>query len=123
MRPRLPCPCAEVETPSVCAIARVPVWAFRGASDFVVPPSRAIEFVRALERCGGNVRFTLYPNTGHDSWTPTYRNPEVYDWMLLHSRGGRRLRRAAAPAVGVGAARPARVAFNLVGGAAARLGA
>jgi hypothetical protein len=33
---------------------------------------------------GGNVRFDIYPNGGHDAstWTVTYNNPDVYDWML-----------------------------------------
>jgi hypothetical protein len=38
-----------------------------------------------LEDCGGNVKFTVYPDAGHDAWTATYNNPELYDWFLQHS--------------------------------------
>ena len=38
--------------------------------------------VDALEREGGSVKFTIYPEAGHDAWTETYNNPEVYEWML-----------------------------------------
>jgi predicted peptidase len=32
------------------------------------------------------VRFTVYPNATHNSWTETYDNQEVYDWLLAHRR-------------------------------------
>ncbi|MEW6118120.1 MAG: prolyl oligopeptidase family serine peptidase [Nitrospirota bacterium] len=35
---------------------------------------------------GGNVRFTVYPDGGHDSSTGTYNNPELYRWFLQHRR-------------------------------------
>ena len=54
--------------------------------DTVVPPERSEEIVEALKANGGNVKFTLYPDAGHDSWTRTYDNPELYEWLLKHSR-------------------------------------
>ena len=71
----------------VCAIRHVPVWAFHGARDDVVPLHRSQEMVDALRACGGNVRLTVYPDADHDSWTRTYTNPELYDWLLSHRRG------------------------------------
>ncbi len=32
-----------------------------------------------------NLAFTLYPNGGHDSWTKTYENKEVWDWLFSQS--------------------------------------
>jgi hypothetical protein len=32
------------------------------------------------------VRFTLYPEAGHDAWTETYANPALYEWFLQHQR-------------------------------------
>ena len=62
----------------------VPVWAFHGAMDSVVPVEMSVGMVRALRRAGGDVRFTVYPDADHDSWSETYANPEVYDWLLAH---------------------------------------
>ena len=62
----------------------VPVWAFHGAMDAVVPVGASVEMVRRLRDAGGDVRFTVYPDAGHDSWTETYANPEVYAWLLRH---------------------------------------
>ena len=42
--------------------------------------------VTALRQCGGNARFTVYPDAGHDAWTETYTNPELYAWLLAHPR-------------------------------------
>jgi predicted peptidase len=69
----------------VCALEEVPIWAFHGALDDVVSPEESEEMVNALKACGGNVQFTLYPDTYHDSWTQTYENPELYQWLLKHS--------------------------------------
>lgn len=64
----------------------VPVWAFHGAEDDVVKLEVGQQMVDALRACGGNVRFTVYPGVGHDSWTRTYDNPELYEWFLQHRR-------------------------------------
>jgi predicted peptidase len=43
--------------------------------------------VKALKDAGAqHVKFTLYPDAGHNSWTPTYKNPEVWDWLLKQKR-------------------------------------
>jgi predicted peptidase len=62
----------------------VPVWAFHGAMDPVVPVGASVEMVRRLRAAGGDVRFTVYPDAGHDAWTETYANPAVYEWLLEH---------------------------------------
>jgi hypothetical protein len=66
----------------VGAIRHLPVWAFHGAQDPIVPLRRSAEMVTALRQCGGDVRFTVYPDAGHDAWTETYANPELYAWFL-----------------------------------------
>ena len=45
-----------------------------------MPRSEAM--VDALKQAGGNVKFTVYPNAGHDAWTDTYANPKLYEWLL-----------------------------------------
>ena len=62
----------------------VPVWAFHGARDEVVPLSASQSMVDAVKRAGGRPRFTVYPAAGHDSWTATYNNPRLYAWFLKH---------------------------------------
>jgi predicted peptidase len=64
------------------ALRRVPIWAFHGARDAVVPLSKSQEMVDEVRRLGGDVRFTVYPDAQHDSWTATYDNQDVFDWLL-----------------------------------------
>lgn len=78
--------CGGGEPEYACNLKELPVWTFHGARDTVVPLRESEEMVKALKACGGNVKFTVYPEAGHDSWTQTYNNPALYDWFLQHRR-------------------------------------
>lgn len=67
-------------------IGKLPVWAFHGDADGVVPLKRSEEMVEALNKAKGNAKLTSYPGVGHDSYTRTYANPELYKWFLKHQR-------------------------------------
>jgi predicted peptidase len=73
----------------VAALKEVPVWAFHGALDPIVPVAESKSMVEALGAAGGNARLTIYPDAGHDAWTRTYDNPELYTWFLSHTRRAR----------------------------------
>ena len=72
----------------VCVLKEVPIWVFHGAKDSTVLPRESVKMVDALKDCGSSVKFTLYPNADHDSWTRTYNSPRLYEWLLEHKRGG-----------------------------------
>lgn len=64
----------------------IPVWAFHGAKDDVVPYQGSAFIIGSIKDLGGaDAKITLYPDANHDSWTMTYNNPELYSWMLNHS--------------------------------------
>ncbi len=67
----------------------VPVWAFHGAKDPVVPLTESQTMVDAVKRAGGQTKLTVYPEAQHDSWTVTYDNPEFYNWLLTHKRAAK----------------------------------
>jgi len=69
-------------------LKNLPVWVFHGAKDNLVPLKESEAMVNALRKVGADVKFTVYPEAGHDSWTETYNNPELYDWFLKHKRQG-----------------------------------
>jgi predicted peptidase len=64
----------------------VPVWAFCGAKDEVVPIARTAAMIKAMREIGKEPKITIYPEAKHDSWTATYNNPERYKWFLEHKR-------------------------------------
>ncbi len=67
-------------------LTNLPIWVFHGGKDPVVPLTRSEAMVEALKKAGGNVKFTVYPDAGHDAWTETYNNPKVYEWLLAQKR-------------------------------------
>lgn len=78
--------CGKGDPESVQNIRHLPAWVFHGAKDSVIPIKESQLMVDALTTIGGNVQFTVYPEAGHDSWTETYNNPELYEWFLKHTR-------------------------------------
>jgi predicted peptidase len=74
--------CGGGETYWTRRFGHLPAWVFHGAKDQGVPVERSQQMVDALKKAGGNPRLTVYPEAGHDSWTETYDNPELYRWLL-----------------------------------------
>jgi predicted esterase len=64
----------------------LPVWVFHGAKDEVVSIGLSEIMVQSLKKYNGKVRYTVYPEAHHDSWTETYNNPELYEWFLQNKR-------------------------------------
>lgn len=90
--------CGGRNTPSMaCGIAaeNLPVWAFHGDKDTIVPISRTINMVNAINNCvpaiNPKAKMTTYPGVAHDSWNNAYKtdhsihDPNVYEWMLSHT--------------------------------------
>jgi predicted peptidase len=69
-----------------CTMHDLPVWAFHGAKDDVVPLTKGQDVIDAFRACGGEAKFTVYPDAWHDAWTRTYGNPDIYEWLLKQSR-------------------------------------
>jgi len=71
----------------VAAIKHVPIWVFHGKNDKIVPHKRSEEMVEALKSSGAEkVKFTSYPDHGHDTHGVTFRNSELYKWLLSHKK-------------------------------------
>jgi predicted peptidase len=68
------------------AFADVPVWAFHGSADDAIPAHMSEEAVDQVVKAGGEAKLTIYDGVGHDSWTQTYNNAEVPQWLLRHRR-------------------------------------
>lgn len=78
--------CGGGETYWTKQIKHLPTWVFHGALDEAVPLERSTKMVTALIKEGGKPKLTVYPDAGHDSWTETYHNPELYTWLLAQKR-------------------------------------
>ncbi len=65
----------------------VPIRTFHGDADKVVTPDKSQAMIDALEKEEAkDAKLTMYPNVKHDSWTQTYKNPEVMTWLFSQSK-------------------------------------
>ncbi len=61
----------------------MPVWAWHGAADDVVPVARSRRMIDAIRAAGGEPKYSELAGVGHDSWTPAYRDPHgLLPWMF-----------------------------------------
>lgn len=63
-----------------------PVWVFHGAKDEVVSIANSEKMVKALKNAGGNPKFTIFPEAGHDSWSKPYSDVDFYTWLLFQEQ-------------------------------------
>ena len=52
-------------------------------------PSESKTMVDAVTNAGGNVKLTVYPEDGHDSWSQAYDDPEMWNWLLSQKRSAK----------------------------------
>ncbi len=65
----------------------VPVWAWHGDADDVVPVEKSRSMIDAIRRAGGDPKYTELAGVGHDSWTPAYTHDDgVLPWMFAQRR-------------------------------------
>ena len=83
----LPC-CGGGDTTLASSLTDIAVWAFHGDADNVVPVYRSQSMVAAIRAAGGRkIRYREYPGVKHNSWTPTFRDPKVFEWLFAQRRG------------------------------------
>ncbi len=64
------------------ALASTPIWLFHGEDDPVFPASNSRDLTIALQERNGDVRYTEYVDTGHNSWDPAYDNTDMITWLF-----------------------------------------
>lgn len=70
-------------------VKHLPVWAFHGSVDGVVPQKESEILLKALKDAGNKeIKFTSYNKVGHDSWSRTYADPGFYQWLYSKKRSG-----------------------------------
>jgi len=68
---------------NICSLKNVPVWAFHGEEDFMVPTKVEQDLVNAVNACGGAAQFTV--KSGAVIPLDVYNNSELFDWFLAYS--------------------------------------
>ena len=81
--------CGDGNPARVAAARRLPIWVFHGAQDPLVPVAGSRALVAALRAMGSPVKYTEYPDVGHDVWTRAYVDPALADWLFGQRRTSR----------------------------------
>ncbi len=71
---------------AAAGLKNLPIWATHGALDTTVLPEETIHMVKQVNQNGGNARITIFADAKHDAWTPTYTNPEIWEWMFSQKK-------------------------------------
>ena len=65
-------------------LKNIPVWAFVGSADTIVPPDSSMEFVAALKEAGGNAGITIFGDADHftvPSLTYLDKDIDLISWL------------------------------------------
>ena len=63
---------------------KLPIWAFHGDKDTIVPLSASERMVNAVKKAGGNAKLTIFEGVKHNSWVNAYAEKKLYSWFLSH---------------------------------------
>lgn len=69
-------------------VSQTPLWMFHGSLDPIVPLWQSKDLYEAMVAAGARqVRFTEYPEVGHEAWIPAWKEPTLTTWLLAQNRG------------------------------------
>jgi predicted peptidase len=69
-------------------LANLPIWAFSGENDNLAPAQLNKTMVEAINRNGGNAKFTLLRGEGHDIGYKSFTFAGVKEWLLSQKKQG-----------------------------------
>lgn len=78
--------CGGDDIGNVKKYKNVPLWIFHGGKDTTVPPAKSEAVVNELKRLNRTVKFTVYPEAGHNSWDSAFAEPEFLPWLFSHKK-------------------------------------
>jgi predicted peptidase len=68
-------------------VLNLPIWAFHGEADDRVSVDESRRLIEALQQHGATqAKLTTYPGVKHDSWTRTYDDPAMWEWLFAQKR-------------------------------------
>jgi predicted peptidase len=79
--------CGAGDPADAARLKDLPIRIYQGAKDPVIRLETAEAMDKALKAAGAkDAKLTVYPDAGHDSWTETYNDDKLYDWLLAQKR-------------------------------------
>jgi len=79
--------CAHGPLSSADRLTELPIRAFHGAKDKIVPMGPHQQLIDAINDKGGNATIKIFPDGDHGSVIgPVYNDPELYEWFASQRR-------------------------------------
>ncbi len=67
-------------------LKRLDWWVFHGEADTVVPEKYSAGMVQAMKSLEVDVKYSVYPGVGHNSWDNAFAEPELLSWLFSKSK-------------------------------------
>jgi predicted peptidase len=64
------------------ALTHMPIWAFHGDRDDVIPVSYSRDMIAAIRKAGGTPKYTEYKGVDHNVWTPAFKEAGLVEWLF-----------------------------------------
>lgn len=74
--------CGGGDLKTIPTIKHIPIWAFHGSQDRLVPPEKSRRMIKGLQEAGAQPGYTEYPEVDHPSWVHAYKDPFLMIWMF-----------------------------------------
>ncbi|MGN6361946.1 MAG: peptidase [Thermomicrobiales bacterium] len=85
--------CGAGDPTKASLLITIPIWAFHGAQDPIVPVAGSRDMIRALDAAGGHPRYTEYPEGVHNVWDLVYTpanasapSADFLSWLFAQRR-------------------------------------
>ncbi len=79
--------CGAGDPTMAATLKDLPIWAFHGDKDNIVPPSGSQDMVDAITKAGGTkIKLTMYPGMDHGSFLIAWRDPALVEWLFSQSK-------------------------------------
>ena len=78
--------CGGIDPAQTVTLKGMPIWGFHGDKDGSVKIEGHLAAIEAAKKNGADVKFTVYPGVGHNSWEKAYAEPELEGWILARVR-------------------------------------
>lgn len=78
--------CGGGDPDRAASIKDIPIWAWHGENDTMVPVSGSRDMIAALLLTGVRPRYTEIAKGGHGVWNHAFEDPGLHDWLFAQSR-------------------------------------
>ncbi|MHC1706906.1 MAG: dienelactone hydrolase family protein [Bacteroidales bacterium] len=78
--------CGSADSIIAPVIKDIPLWAFHGENDDVVPLAAMENLIVAIRTAGGKPVFSKFQGVGHNAWDYAYKDPLLLQWLFTQQK-------------------------------------